>query len=240
MRVLLTRPDEDSRAVADALRPEGIECLIWPLTRIEPTTAGIAIPPATGGILFTSANAVRAFAAIEGRRDLPALCVGDATAGEARRAGFRDVRSASGDARALADLARRSGIAAFLHPRGRHVAGELAHRLAADGRQVAEAVLYEAVEGGPPPAPVARALADGGLDLVTVWSHRAGALLARRLKALGAPTGGTDLLAISAAAAGPLAAAGFRRRIVAEAPTGEAMLQGIRVAAGVGQEKSGL
>lgn len=231
MRVLLTRPFADSRAVADTLSPEGIDCLIWPLTRIVPTARALAVPPETGGLLFTSANGVRAFAALESRRDLPALCVGEATAAAARRAGFADVRPAGGDAGALAALARRSGIAAFLHPRGRHAAGDLAGWLAADGRHVTEAVLYEAVEGGPPPRPVAAALSAGAVDLVTVWSRRGAAILARRLASLGAALGATDLLAISAAAAEPLATAGFRRSQVAEAPGGEAMLAAIRAAA---------
>ena len=231
MRVLLTRPLEDSRAVAEALRPEGIDCLVWPLTRIVPTAGALEIPEGTGGLLFTSANGVRAFAALEPRRDLPALCVGDATAEAAREAGFADVRSADGDAQALAELARRSGIAAFLHPRGRDAAGDLAGWLRESGRQVAEAVLYEAAEGEAPPPAVAEALAAGALNLVTVWSRRGAAILGRRLAALEARLGNTDLLAISAAAAEPLAGAGFRRRVVAARPGGPAMLAAIRAAA---------
>ena len=231
MRVLLTRPLDRSRAVAATLEAEGIDCLIWPLTKIVPAARALSVPPGTSALLFTSANGVRAFAALEPRRDLPALCVGEATAEAARRAGFADVRSAGGDARALVALARESGIRAFLHPRGRDAAGDIAGWLAGSGQRVAEAVLYEATEAGPPPAPVAAALAEGELDLVTVWSPRGGAILAARLDALDADLGATDLLAISPAAAAPLAAAGFRRRIVAEAPSGTAMLAAIRAAA---------
>lgn len=230
MRVLLTRPLEDSRAVAEALRPDGIPCLIWPLTRIEPMAAAVAVPAGTGGLLFTSANAVRAFAGVEGRRDLPALCVGEATAEAARRAGFGDVRSADGDSRALCELARRSRISAFLHPHGRDAAGDLADWLRESGQKVTEAVLYRAVEAGPPPTPVAAALAAGAVNLVTVWSRRAGAILAARLAAMDAALGGTDLLAISEVAAAPLADSGFRQLVVSGAPSGAAMLAGIRAA----------
>jgi uroporphyrinogen-III synthase len=239
VRVLLTRPLDDSRAVVEALRPDGIACLIWPLTRIVPTADLVEIPDATGGLLFTSANGVRAFAALSARRDLAALCVGEATAEAARRAGFADVRSAAaksagksgGDARALAELARGSGIGVFLHPRGRHAAGDLAGWLRASGQRVREAVLYEAAEGGPPPPAVAEALAAGGLDLVTAWSPRGAGILAARLAGLEARLDRTDLLAISAAAAEPLGHAGFRRHLVAEAPSGAAMLSAIRAAA---------
>ena len=231
MRVLITRPLEDSRRVADALEADGIACLIWPLTRIVPTMTALRVPQGVGGLLFTSANGVRAFATLSGRRDLPALCVGARTAEAARGAGFGSVLSAEGDAQALAGLAGRSGIRAFLHPRGRDAAGDLKGRLAGTGQRVTEAVVYEARETGPPAAPVAAALARGAVDLVTAWSRRNAEILARRLPEAGAALGGTDALAISPAAAGPLAGAGFRRVAVAERPDGAAMLAAIRAAA---------
>jgi uroporphyrinogen-III synthase len=233
MRVLLTRPAEDSRAIARILEAEGVTCLVWPLTRIAPAAA-LAVPPGIQALLFTSANGVRAFAALSGRRDLPALCVGEATAEAAREAGFGEVRSAGGDARALAGLARETGFGRFLHLRGRDAAGDLAGSLRACGREVAEAVVYEAREGGPAPAAVAEALARGTIDLVTVWSPRHAAILARRLAQMPARLTATDLLAISPAAALPLEGAGFRRAIVARAPGRAAMLEALRARARAG------
>ena len=228
MQVLLTRPLEDSRALAETLEAEAIDPLIWPLTRIVPTVTALKLPFTTGGLLFTSANGVRALAALTSRRDLPALCVGGATAETARKAGFGDCFSADGDARALAELARRSGIGEFFHPRGRDAAGDLKGWLAETGQRVTEAVLYQAAETGAAPAPVAAALARGTIDLVTVWSPRASAILARHLANAGATLDNTGLLAISPAAAGPLEASRFRRIVVAEAPNGAAMLAAIR------------
>lgn len=230
MRVLLTRPAEDSRAIADILEPEGVTCLIWPLTRIE-VAAALAVPPGIEALLFTSANGVRGFAALSGRRDLPALCVGDATAEAARTAGFSDVRSAGGDALALAGLARETGLSRFLHPRGRETAGDLAGWLGACGRDVTEAVVYRAREGGPAPGAVAGALARGALDLVTAWSPRHALILARRLAQMPARLAAVDLLAISPAAALPLAGAGFRRAIIAPEPGRAAMLEAVRALA---------
>ena len=240
MQVLLTRPLEDSRALAETLEDEAIEPLIWPLTRIVPTVRAPKLPPATGGLLFTSANGVRALAALSGRRDLPALCVGKVTAQAARKAGFRDCFVAGGDARALADLARRSGIREFFHPRGRDTAGDLKGWLAETGQSVTEAVLYQAEETGAAPAPVAAALARGTIDLVTIWSRRGAAILARHFSDPGAGTnaslGTTGLLAISPAAAEPLEASGFHRIVLAEAPDGAAMLAAIRAySTGAGQ-----
>jgi len=230
MRVLLTRPVEESRKLAETLEAEGIDCLIWPLTRIVPTLMELKLPYRLGGLLFTSANGVRALAALTDRRDLPALCVGGATASAARAAGYLNCFSAGGDARALAELAQRSGIRDFLHPRGEDAAGDLAGWLAEAGIRVAEVVLYKAEETGPPPAPVAAALRAGAVDLVTAWSRRNAAILARRLADMGARLDATDALAISPAAAEPLAAAGFRVVKLSEAPDRASMLAAIRAA----------
>ncbi len=241
MQVLLTRPLEDSRALAETLEAEAIDPLIWPLTRIVPTKiastgTALKLPFATGGLLFTSANAVRALAALTERRDLPALCVGKATAEAARKAGFRDCFPADGDARALAELARRSGIREFFHPRGRDAAGDLKGWLAKTGQRVTEAVLYQAEETGAAPAPVTAALARGAVGLVTVWSRRASAIFARHLASTGARLDNTALLAISAAAAEPLEASGFHRILLAETPNAAAMLAAIRAySTGAGQ-----
>jgi uroporphyrinogen-III synthase len=227
-QVLLTRPLEESRALAETLEAEGISCLIWPLTRIEPAVADFRLPYGIDGLLFTSANGVRALAALTGRRDLPALCVGEATLRAARTAGYLNAFSAGGDARALADLARRSGLRNFLHPRGEDAAGDLKGWLAESRQNVVEAILYRAAETGAPPAPVAAALARGMATLVTVWSRRNGMILARYLAGSDANLAATDLLAISPAAAESLAGSGFRRVIVADSPDSPAMLAAIR------------
>lgn len=228
MQVLLTRPLAESRALADMLEEEGIEVLIWPLTRIVPTVTKLRLPFNVDALLFTSANGVSALAALTDRRDLAALCVGDATARAARKAGFLNCTSAKGDVRALADLARRSGLRNFVHPRGRDAAGNLKVWLAETGQNVAELVLYQARETGAPPAPVAAALTRGAVDLVTVWSERNAAILARHLADIGARLTETDLLAISPASAAPLAGAGFRRAVIAKTPNSQAMRTEIR------------
>jgi uroporphyrinogen-III synthase len=228
MTILLTRPLEDSQALAEALEAEGIGSVIWPLTRITLTDAAAKLPISTGGLLFTSANGVRALAALTRRRNLPALCVGKATAQAARRAGFRDCLSVDGDARALADLARRSGIHNFFHPRGRETAGDLKGWLAETGQQVTEAILYQAEKTGPPPAPVAAALDRGEIGLVTIWSPRGAAILASHLANGVADLGQTSLLAISQNAAAPLAKSGFQHVLIAQAPNSIAMMAAIR------------
>jgi len=229
--VLVTRPLEAARETADALAEDGIEALIWPLTRIVPAGTGLSLPPGTDALLVTSAHGIRAFAALEPRRDLPVLTVGAKTAAISRGLGFAATLSADGDAEALAALARATSYRRLFYPRGREVSADLA-ALIGPGRAVTEAVLYAAEPAGPPPAPVAHALARGGVSAVGVWSRRHAEVLAGHLAAgLPADFSTARLVAISAKAAGPLAESGFGDIRVAAAPDMRAMLAALLDAA---------
>ena len=226
MQVLLTRPAEQSHEVAAALAPDGIDCLIWPLTRIVWSDALPTVASGTNGLIFTSANGVRAMARTSPLRDLPALCVGARTAQAAREAGFSDVRSADGDARALAKLVRQSGLSRLLHVRGADAAGDLAAWVRPAGIEVSEAILYRAEETGAPPADVAAALQGGTVGLLSIWSPRGARILMHRLRELSPPQ--IPCLAISARAAAPFVQAGLAQPIIAENPSRAAMLTAIR------------
>lgn len=228
MRVLLTRPADDSARLASTLGPLGATCLIWPLTRIVPVVRRVDVPAEAQAILFTSANGVRTFSDLSDMRDLPVLAVGERTAALAREAGFAQVLSAGGDAADLARLAVASGHRRFFHPRGREATGTLADALAASGCELDAPAVYAAEPADPPGPEVAGALASGDVDLVTIWSPRNARLLAAHLSAHPAALGGTDLLGLSANAVEPLRDAGFRRIDVAERADGRAMVAWIR------------
>ena len=226
--VLLTRPLEDSRAFAERLAEDGIASEIWPLTRIVPVMTELRLPPTVDGVVATSAHGLRALAALTGRRDLPVLAVGARTAGVARGLGFGLVLEAGGDAGSLADLARRAGLRHLVYPRGREVARDLAAEIGPGGPRLTEAVLYAAEETGPPPAPVAHALASGRIAAVTVWSARNAEILARHFRRAPPPAGPPTFVAISEAAGKPLDAAGFGGIVHAAAPTSGQMHAAIR------------
>ena len=227
--VLLTRPLTDSRRMADDLAEDGIETLIWPLTRIEPVEARLPHPLRTDALVVTSAHGIRAFAALSARRDLPVLAVGEATARVARELGFPLSFAAPGNSEALATLALQSGFHRFLYPRGRDVATDLAGTLRAKGKQVTEVVVYRTAETGQPPAPIAAALRRGSLCAVSIWSARNAGILARWLSDSGTfDLTRTSLVAISEKAAIPLKSSGFGHITVVKASDAAGMLQTIR------------
>jgi uroporphyrinogen-III synthase len=167
-------------------------------------------------LAFTSRNAVAAFARECPRRDLPVFTVGEATAADAREAGFHEVISASGDVAALAALiSERRPIGVVLHPAAAEPAGDLAGALASSGVAVRTLAIYEtiATELAPP----------SDIDAVLIHSPRAARIVARSLSP--AQAAAIEAFCISAAAAEPLAGVNFQRVAVAPYPNEQALLK---------------
>lgn len=172
----MTRPHAQSVVLAQKIAEMAPQttCLISPLLEIEFTGDLPPLEPFQG-LVFTSANGVRAYLAAGGPADLPAYCVGARTAGVAQAAGF-GVHSADGDISGLVALLKPLA-GRFLYVRGEHVAGDLAGQI-----DVVEAVLYR--QNPVPLSGEARqALAAGAVDSVVLYSPRTAALLAQELAA---------------------------------------------------------
>jgi uroporphyrinogen-III synthase len=131
-----------------------------------------------GGVLVTSANAVRAIASHARNAELvalPVFAVGRRSGEAARAAGFADMASADGDAADLARLVAARGRGArlpLLHVAGEDRAGDLAGELARHGIAVETIVAYRAVAATALPSDVRDALAGGAIDGVLHYSRR--------------------------------------------------------------------
>lgn len=143
-KILLTRPAPDGPDMApDLARDTGLPVIVSPLFRIEQEPA---LPDMAGveAVIFTSRNAVRAYADMGGP-DLPAICVGEATARAAQDAGLT-ARVLGGNAdRLVAALIAEKPAQKMLHLRGEQSHGQVAQRLTDAGLQVDEAVIYRQV-----------------------------------------------------------------------------------------------
>ena len=188
MRILVTRPSEDATRLAVRLAAMGVEAIAAPLLDIRNIDGAALDLRGVQAILFTSANGVRAFIARSEERTIPALCVGDATAREAKDEGFVTVKSATGDVAALADLVKAACDpkgGALLHPAGSKVAGDLAGRLQAQGFSYRREVMYEAVKTDALPVEAHQALTAGKVDGVLFYSPRTGAAFAKLVRGAG-------------------------------------------------------
>jgi len=231
MRVLITRPEREATALAQALGARGHSPVIAPLFRLQVLhppddfTASLADCQA---VLITSANGARALAEASEQRSKPIFAVGDTTAATAEGLGFGTVTSASGDAASLSDLVRQRLDPAngpLLHVSGADVTGELAP----EGFETRRVVLYEAREVEALPDSARAALEARALDVATFFSPRASEAFVRLVAqaTLADTCRSITAVAISPAAAQPLAGLPFAGTVAAERPTRQAVLDEI-------------
>jgi uroporphyrinogen-III synthase len=220
---------QDSKTLVAALEKRGVETFTCPMLTIAIRQNAAVDLTGVQAVLFTSANGVRAFAALTSRRDLPVYAVGDRTATVAEENRFVDVVSAGGDVTKLAKLVTkncRPGDGVFLHPAGTAVAGDLAGQLSAAGFVVRRTVIYDAQPATGFSGEIRMALLDKEIDIVLFYSPRSAATFVTLAKAEGLEPACEILEALClsdgvATAADPIM---WRRVLVAPEPTQAALL----------------
>jgi uroporphyrinogen-III synthase len=209
MRVWVARAQPGADATADRLRALGHQPVVEPVLEVRPL-AGVPLGlEGVDALAFTSANAVRAYAALEASRTLPVFAVGEATAAAARAAGFTAVQSADGDVEALSALLTQVRPGTVLHPSASETAGDLAPK----GAPVRAVAIYETVA-------ILPRIDLSALDAVVVHSPKA----ARAVAQIAAGAAQLQAFVISPACAAPLADAGLKAIAVAARPDETALL----------------
>jgi uroporphyrinogen-III synthase len=236
MRLVLTRPQDDSERSALTLRARGHAVLVAPLMRIEPVDANLR--PHWGAVIVTSANAAAAIATHKVRDaliKLPVYAVGKRSADAARAAGFTDITSAGGDLRDLMLMIaghRPDKHAPLLYLAGEDRAGDLIGDLAVHGVAAELAVVYRAVTVPFPPELIA-ALQAGQVDGVLHFSRRSADNYVDGAKKAGIVAQALNVrhFCLSSQIAEPLVAAGATQVIVAKRPDEAALLALVDAAA---------
>ena len=166
--VLVTRPEPGASETAGHLAALGLTPVLAPMLTVRPLP--IRLPAQVTAVLVTSGNAVPALP--PSLHGVPLLAVGDATAARAAAAGFTKVRSAGGDAVALAALAARSlpAGATVLLATGAGQGASLAAHLRAGGFRVQRRTVYAARPVRILPEPARSALAGPDLRAVLFMS----------------------------------------------------------------------
>jgi uroporphyrinogen-III synthase len=229
MRVLVTRPKEDSTALRQELRTRGVEVQLDPMLVIQRMEDAAIDLDGAQGLLFTSSNGIRAFANLSGERDLPAYCVGDETARTARTEGFTNLHSAAGDVEALANYVSAHSQpenGRMVHVAGSVSAGDLAGALRAAGFSVDRIPLYEAIPADSLAEETKNAFRQGLLDGVLFFSPRTAATFVSLAKAAGLENAcrTVDAYCLSAGVAQRVGELSWRRIVVAAEPTRAALL----------------
>ncbi|MBO9395275.1 uroporphyrinogen-III synthase [Shimia sp. R9_2] len=193
--ILLTRPLADAERFAAVLRSRGVAVPIEisPIVEIVPTGAEVDLSDVTG-VVFTSRNAV---AAVDGQ-DLPAWCVGKATAEMAAAKGWRAI-AAEGDADTLyARISADAPKGPLLHLRGVLSRGDLVARLTSLGIETRATVVYRQVPSALSEAAKSRLMQEKPV-LVPLFSPNAAEQFAHQLQELAPIKAALHLVAISGA-----------------------------------------
>lgn len=237
MRVLVTRPREDAAGLVAALEARGHQVMLEPLLTIA-LRDSVDWPEGhdrAQALLVTSANGLRAFAALDARRGLPVYAVGDASAAAARDLDFTQVVSAAGNVDALAALVKQAldpAAGPLLHPAAGKLAGDLQGALSAAGFTVLRAVLYDAVPAAALSDGCRRALTDELIDAVTFFSPRTAAAFVSLVQAAGlaGACGKVAAVCLSPAVADTLSVLEWRQISVAGEPDQTALLAALQTA----------
>lgn len=228
--VLNTRPETDSAQLNNALLAKGYRLLQAPMLKIA--FRKDQLPPdisSCQGIVFTSANGVRAFAHLTDQRDKTAFCVGNATSLMAAEIGFENIQNAKGDVSDLAKLiikTAKPGQGALFHPAARKTAGDLGAMIEPHGLTLQRQTVYDAIETTSLPDPVIHAISNHQVDVSCFFSPRTAESFVKLLKhhKLTKQMKLTTALCLSPAVAAQLAEIEWRETIIAEKPTQEFLL----------------
>jgi uroporphyrinogen-III synthase len=210
-RLVVVRPEPGASATVGRATAMGLEAVAMPLFEVEAIAWEAPGAGDYDALLLTSANALRHGGdGLQKLRGLPVYAVGDATADEARRAGFTVAICGDGDVerllRSIPDSAR------LLHLCGEH------RTVAPSPHSVTEVAVYRSRELL---APADLRLVDG--QTAAVQSPRAGRRLAELIDAAGIERSGLRIAAISDAAA-EAAGEGWAMRVAADRPSDAALL----------------
>jgi uroporphyrinogen-III synthase len=222
MRVLVTRPLPDGERTAAVLRAKGYDVLLAPLMQVRPIPAVLA--GHWSAVIITSANALRVLSAAQLAPflNLPLYAVGERSAEAARVAGFREVRSAQGDANALIRLIDEryaNEAEPHLYLAGVDRAADIEGALAGKGIKVTTVDVYRTMTTGFPPELIT-AFEQNRLDAVLHFSRRSAEnfLIGARTAGLAAPALALRHLCLSGEVAQPLMAASAPNILVARRP----------------------
>jgi uroporphyrinogen-III synthase len=177
--VLITRPQPAADEFAEKLRRAGFQAYVAPV--MEYVALGVSIPLLSGfdALIFTSAQAVHAFAEKSSERNLPVLAVGDATAATAVKRRFTKVYSARGTSDDVASLIKSKrqelSLKRLLHVCGEDTVTDMNAAMLGLGIEIARLVLYKAVFLESFPDKIMQALLQGKIDTVTFFSARTAA-----------------------------------------------------------------
>ena len=145
MHILLTRPLEDCSEMISKFKSLGHQVSHLPLLVVEKVNYDLVNFPSFGGIIFTSANAIKFLDLKSIDKNLLCFCVGSATEKKARSVGFQNVIAAEGNVENLKELIlqnfnQKDGNLIYIS--GETVSVDLDRQLSKEGYKIKRVINY--------------------------------------------------------------------------------------------------
>ncbi|WP_282170557.1 uroporphyrinogen-III synthase [Ruegeria atlantica] len=221
----MTRPRAASERfvaqLSDRVRSR-VDVIYSPILEIRPLRV-VVETDGIRGLIFTSANSVNAAASLGVKPDLPAYCVGPATTGTAKGAGWDALMVGNTAEELVAYLLKHRPESPLLHLRGEHTRGNVAGRLTESGLTVHEQIVYQQ-RLLPLTSEAAAAISGDRPVLAPLFSPRT----ARQFAEIWTGTAPLWLVAISEATAEPLYSLDYERLKIAKEPTPKKMRKAVK------------
>jgi len=228
--IIVTRAEPGAGETVQRLQALGCTVLRAPaLTLFEKSDTRLLPENEISGLVFTSANGVRAYAARRDDREVAAWCVGPATAEAAKLAGFNTIHESAGNAVDLAHFiaaARAPSNAPLLHVANAAAAGNLKRELETLGFSVAFTPLYEMRPATRLPDVVLEHLKRELSVIVLTHSAKGAEAFANLIE--GRPFKTAALVAISEPASAPLTERAPNQTFIADAPNEDGLLRALK------------
>ena len=223
--IWLTRPAEDSAALADILDTRGVATIIAPVMKLElfsaPTTN-----TSPSAILLTSRHA--AFAIHDDWKNIPTYCVGDATAQVARDSGCSEVIAGSGEVLTLLPVLSKifTRDDTILYLSGEEVRFDLPALAASHHLTITREIVYRTVAETMLTDALKTALANKTIVGVSCFSPHTARIISELLTAanLTQSAAELDFYALSLAVAEAAAGASWKSIHACHVPTLDAMV----------------
>jgi len=148
MHILLTRPLEDCSEMILKFQSLGHQVSHLPLIRIEKVNYKEINLSEYGGIVFTSANAVKFLDTEKLDKNIKCFCVGNTTEKKARSAGFQNTIAAEGNVANLKELiiqAHEFKNKELLYISGEAISVDLDQQLLSEGFKVKRIINYKVI-----------------------------------------------------------------------------------------------
>lgn len=184
MTVLITRPIEDSKLLAEELKKLGIASFIEPMFHVKHILKGLDDSDLKlfDGTVFTSRHAVRSLPRL---KDLPCFVVGESTALEVKQNGFSNVLVAKGNVESL--LAMIQGYYSgrecrLLYLRGEIITLDIAQFLSKQNTVVEEQIVYKTDEIITLSSELVKKILTGDIKTAVFFSLNTAKIFIKRLK----------------------------------------------------------